>query len=659
MFETPANSVLRDPGPNARTLAGPCRAVLNHHVPVFRDMARITLADWTCSLNQCAHPLEAASARSFIRSRRKLPFAWIVAQDTLRALDLSVRLTDQSYLFTGDVALRHLVRTLPSPPSSPSSHVVTNLERAGFTHLDQLAGWSSPVDVACAPHLTRLLPRATVEERLRPFSARNDWPAVSAWLERLTLHDLTLAAVGLARGEGSLGSRSPAARVEYDRDDRWSLALPRAIRRDYAESLILGAASVSSTPALPTECHNILASDASALEQHLPTRTRVRHVTFAAATSSTSLVMAISSRDKCASSLHGEVFGLIAASLLHLHSLNATSPTLYTDHLNSVRYILSQQSLPLNHFRPPSFTPAQSLYHWLSDILARSTHPPLITYTPAHTSSTTVPAKANDFVDRLASSSHAIPLLSISLPTFTLPDFVLHSTTHGYIETGLQSFLSARSAALRASSPSFRPNLTLFRHLYDDHAPPLHPYTRASSAYSATVQLYARSAQLDTAFVRYSRFGDLAPWCQAGCDAVETVHHVFVTCPAYTSLRDNARCDLMRETSEQLLAAKTTSPLKDVILRITAALFLDDPSVWPQHFTRYYLGLLPLIPLPDDMASQSLTTRRLLARVKHAWHISSIRLAGRIWGENKRRSAINTRRTPHTFYLPPHLAHLL
>ncbi|KAI1787599.1 hypothetical protein LXA43DRAFT_861242, partial [Ganoderma leucocontextum] len=114
---------------------------LNHHVPSFRTLARITLADWTCMLNHCHFPLEGAVARSFSPSQRTLPFAWIVAADVLRSLRLAIRDTDQSYLFTGDVALRHLSHILPPPPASPSSHIITNLERAGFTHLSHLASW--------------------------------------------------------------------------------------------------------------------------------------------------------------------------------------------------------------------------------------------------------------------------------------------------------------------------------------------------------------------------------------------------------------------------------------------------------------------------------------------------------------------------------------
>ncbi|RDX46496.1 hypothetical protein OH76DRAFT_1558338 [Lentinus brumalis] len=635
---------------------------LNHHVPAFRVMARITLADWTCMLNDCQGPLEGTVARSFARSKRTLPTAWITALDVLRELGLAVRLTDQSHLFTGDVALRHLVRGLPPPPTTPDSLVITNLERAGITHLHQVASWSYS-GPGCASQGARLIPHPNLDAVLRRYSAGRDWPTVARWLGQLTLEDLTRAAAGILRGSRSRDGDHRGHHGQHDA--RWTLALPRKVRQDAAEWLIRAAASLSNTPPLPSdEFANIIASDASAVDRSWPFCEASKHVTFAAASTTSTLLMSISPLDRCASSLHGEILGLISATLLHLHSPQQSSspPTLFTDHLNSVRFVDNHLTLPSDHYKPPSFTPALSLYTWLFDLLARSPTPPIISYTPAHTSSTSLPARANSFVDRLASSpdAHSLqnPPLAISLPTFTLPDYSLHSPTHGYIESGLPAFLSSRATALLASRPDIRPNLSLFRALYDAHAPPLHPYTRASSAYSAAVQLYSRSSQLDTAFTRYSRYGDCSPWCHAGCAAVETAHHVFVVCPAFDRFRQSALRDVIRDTSEQLTTAKTTPTLTEVVLRVTSALFSDSSEVWPQHTSRYYLGTMPplqnIIRFPD-----TLDGRRLLTRVVQAWHLASIRLASRIWGEYKRRTSSRQPYTSPTFDVPQHLTYLL
>ncbi|KAJ7174787.1 hypothetical protein C8R46DRAFT_892209 [Mycena filopes] len=74
-FEFPSISRIND----SAAVAGIQRD-LNHHVPVFRNMARITLADWTCSVNHCCSPFDGSMDRTFIRQKRNIPWSWILAQ---------------------------------------------------------------------------------------------------------------------------------------------------------------------------------------------------------------------------------------------------------------------------------------------------------------------------------------------------------------------------------------------------------------------------------------------------------------------------------------------------------------------------------------------------------------------------------------------------
>src|SRR6266581_3407617 len=110
---------------------------LNHHLPLFSTMARITLADWTCSVAHCQSPLASTSpafARSYTRLQHKLPRAWVVVHSVLRELHISIVDTDVSHLFTGQVALQHLARSSPAsarPPLPP--HLLPGLASAGFT----------------------------------------------------------------------------------------------------------------------------------------------------------------------------------------------------------------------------------------------------------------------------------------------------------------------------------------------------------------------------------------------------------------------------------------------------------------------------------------------------------------------------------------------
>ena len=74
---------------------------LNHHIPAYGLMARINLADWTCSINDCINPLEGwGLIKSFTRYYQKIPASWIIPQKAMSTLSpkLSLRLTDCSYI---------------------------------------------------------------------------------------------------------------------------------------------------------------------------------------------------------------------------------------------------------------------------------------------------------------------------------------------------------------------------------------------------------------------------------------------------------------------------------------------------------------------------------------------------------------------------------
>ncbi|PBK99750.1 hypothetical protein ARMGADRAFT_1008256 [Armillaria gallica] len=113
---------------------------------------------------------------------------------------------------------------------------------------------------------------------------------------------------------------------------------------------------------------------------------------------------------------------------------------------------------------------------------------------------------------------------------------------------------------------------------YDQHTPPDHPYLWVSLAYSALVQLYARSDQLDTTYTRFRRFGNVSPMCVSGCDALETVHHVFVSCPVYHAFRQHATQTLITETSRILDSAEVPLLICRSFLQVIRRLFEDGPS---------------------------------------------------------------------------------
>ncbi|KAL6308919.1 hypothetical protein BKA93DRAFT_822185 [Sparassis latifolia] len=372
------------------------------------------------------------------------------------------------------------------------------------------------------------------------------------WLESLSL---SLLVTGSGVNHSSAGrSGDSALQVTHD----WTLALPHIIRQSLAEFVLHALVLSSHTPPLPPNV-NSFTSDGSMV----PTTPSFRHpcsVTFAAASSSSSLVCSLSSFRNATSILYAEVYGIIAATLQCRHTPNTPSLPLYTDHLNSVRIIndsISTSSPLLPH--QWASLPARSLYWWLHQILLfNATQSPNITYTPAHTSQQTLPAVANAFIDFLASHSHHAPLPTPPVPIFTMDNYTLFSLRDGYIESNPSTYISHAHIATVVEDKSFQPLHCVALPLYNHHPPPEHPYTCASSAYFAVVQLYARCDQLDTHYLRSARLSDTSLWCHFGCSSLETPHHIFVQCLSFTSLCTATWQDVLMETTKLLDGAETT-----------------------------------------------------------------------------------------------------
>lgn len=347
-----------------------------------------------------------------------------------------------------------------------------------------------------------------------------------------------------------------------------------------------------------------------------------------------------------ASILHGEVFGLVAA-VLSLRSSpiahSSSQPPVITDHLNSARLISDSF---VHTLLPHTWAtlPARSLYRWLHNLLSHFPTRPVVTYTAAHTSSTTLPSIINAHADHYASSSQyrPLPVPTLPVPSFFMDRFTPFTEQDGFIEYNIASFVHHFSSIAVASDPSFRPNKTHIQALYDGHTLPEYPYTRASSAYSAVVQLYSRSSQLPSGSLLSTRFGDGAENCRRSeaCShnrswVLDDQHHIFVTCPAFQHLRDQYTQRAFNETTKLLEDTHLSPTTSTAVFRVAAALFRDDAQVWPEYRSRYYLGAIPSVdPLfTSGVGCMSTEFKRLTHRLAHLWHTIAIQLAGRIWGE--------------------------
>ena len=87
---------------------------LNHHIPAYRSMARITMADWTCKKNGCISPVDEsmrAEKMSTITYMKSIPAEWVIAQAAMRLFNppLLLRSMDQSFLTDSEVSISHVL----------------------------------------------------------------------------------------------------------------------------------------------------------------------------------------------------------------------------------------------------------------------------------------------------------------------------------------------------------------------------------------------------------------------------------------------------------------------------------------------------------------------------------------------------------------------
>jgi hypothetical protein len=138
---------------------------LNHHIISYRHLALITLADWTCSINDCINPLTLPGINKDFSRRLQyhtIPAAWIIAQKEMASLKppLCLCSIDLSHLLNGDVSISHTLKLIkPFDDSCPSGVSAYSLRNAGFKLVKQLGLWT------CTNHIFNFLPFNIEDQR--------------------------------------------------------------------------------------------------------------------------------------------------------------------------------------------------------------------------------------------------------------------------------------------------------------------------------------------------------------------------------------------------------------------------------------------------------------------------------------------------------------
>jgi hypothetical protein len=463
------------------------------------------------------------------------------------------------------------------------------------------------------------------------------------------------------------------------------LLLSRSVRQSFAENAIL---HLSTLPALTRTHHapsHLFASDGSSFT----TQSGCLQVAFATFGNGRVFPLSLHAFLGSANILLAEAYGILCQVLLARESSPklSTTPIILSDHLNSVNLLNNPtKTTPQGLF----LHPARSIYRWImsilesgvskdvedrssnsrKDVVALGSPPPclfspLFSYVRAHTDSDTIPAQLNRMVDYVAAHSyrHSCPPPAAPVPTFAMDEYTPHTSALGFFDASVLTVVENDLAQMQAPPP--HPTVISYS-LYDPHPPPEYPYFRARSSYSAVIQLYARSNQLDSAMHLHTRLhGPHQPWCRFGCVALESVHHIFTQCPRFTTLRHDTVQSLRHSLTVTFESFRSQLSHHPRLCALLDSLFTDG-DLWPCAASLYYRGLLPpLVGHLDDESLGHLTSlqhQRLLRRLANDCHTTSVHLAGRIWGIVRRSfSPYHTASTapPKTVNLPSILSHIV
>jgi hypothetical protein len=396
---------------------------LNHHIPAYHNIARLTLADWTCSINNCIYPLDGKGlCRDFTGQYRNIPAAWIIAQKVMTTLDpkLSLRATDSSYILRGGVSISHALNVAKAHGKVvPDGRVIKTLTSRGITLLADMGSWQTTNSVA-----THFISKAHTSSGANwTAKAIENWILIAGILNELNAKWFSIG----------------------DPD----LMMSRETRKCRAENYIKMIAHLQ--PLQPSQLHHTTsnwASDGSMI----PAASGIgdpKSVT-AALTGPSTLILRILGRN--ISILQGELVGLIAGLLMTLG--NTQSSTLHTDHLNSVRFIgdLRSKVCQENKLRTMN---GRSYYRWIADLVTRTRTS--VVHVKSHTNNMGIGSWLNAEADYYASgaqnATHLIPAAPI--PTFLMEDYAFYRDIDGWIESNIRIFVDyflARQTA-RTLSP--------------------------------------------------------------------------------------------------------------------------------------------------------------------------------------------------------------
>jgi len=588
---------------------------LNHHIPAYRAVARVTMADWTCRYNKCKNPIDQEGLRrDFGHYYGRIPMTWLIAHKIMGSIvpPLNLRLTDANYIINGDVSIQHAMNIAKENDlQGLNGASLLTITRNNLQMLKDIGKWK--ID---EKGRYRFKINNSIKERTGKWTmaARRNWECLSETMSHL--------------------------QTEWFYEGSSDLLLTRGKRQEISEAMVKSLGKIMGLEATKQDHEGRYWASDGLMKPAASGILDPKSVTTAI-TGPQTIVMQIPGRNT--SILHGEIMGLIAGHILTMECEIDKPQELFSDHLNTVRFIQDARSR-ISQEAQLRYRNGRSYLRWLQNLVQRSTL--RVQYTKGHSDQVSIQAKLNDEADYYATDGqkyiNKLPVAPI--PTFYMNDYTFYRDQDGWIESNIRNFVEKTMALKTSNNLAIGNRHRMKSWLYHRSTPPTYVYHKATSAYTATVQLYARSGQLPTA-ENMRRKGvlqrDEEVLCRLGCDEIETLEHVFVECREFDEWRKEAGMSLEGKIREKLKTWDIGEERITNILSKAKFFFQNRKELWPLGDSQYYLGHVPKIEplMPIRKEETRLERERIIYGIYCEWHNASIRLASRIFGEIQRKAA--------------------
>lgn len=554
---------------------------LNHHLSQYRALAKITMANWECGANGCLPPLEIDRGAGLeIHGRRKtVPSHWLTVLEYTQKTGIRIVGTDSSDWRQWNIT--HLA-----------------------TRMTQLTRKPVPVDQIDALIKARITTKEVSGSGLELLKKLIGDP------KKLKL------------GRDHMTTRQKV--VDWSKD----IIFPRDIstldqtvfrtrreRRAAYDSIIRG--GMSATPEVGDE--NLWATDGSHGEDQLYPTTVVAMVGFQSGV--------YSIHGQYTSSLHGERLAAIAG----LIATKGKGPEtrLMTDHLATVRMAerIRGEQYRLDTWRE---RPGHELYAWMTQLLRISKI--TVDHIKAHTGFKDEDSRMNDLADASAKGTHNT---ACGLPPLTgwMRDYVVWTRSRGYIPDNwltnfrqelITSQIEDETQAIKRSLREPKEPTT--------GEPTSYFYNKASSGITGKIQLMTRINQFPTRARQHRNKTVDSPDCDLCGAPQQDEKHIFVDCPKFQHMRDEAIRKSMRLRKPH--KDEEENPIPAIAIQGYYHETVYGSEDWQ---AKPWLGL---VPLPREPLSTK--------EAGTAHHLAIV-LTSRIAGEFFRQTRKTCRREEETF----------